>query len=79
MPITESDLATLRNGNVVTTSGDKIGSIGQIYLDDETGDCHVFTRGIADLLAGRTEHISVVDLVQVVLGDGHLFLQWKVS
>jgi uncharacterized protein (TIGR02271 family) len=38
MPITESDLSGLSNGNVVTTSGDKIGGIGQIYLDDETGD-----------------------------------------
>jgi sporulation protein YlmC with PRC-barrel domain len=38
MPITESDLAGLSGGNVVTTSGDKIGSIGQIYLDDQTGE-----------------------------------------
>jgi sporulation protein YlmC with PRC-barrel domain len=38
MPITESDLASLSGGNVVTTSGDKIGSIGQIYLDDQTGE-----------------------------------------
>ena len=38
MPIIESDLASLSGGNVVTTSGDKIGSIGQIYLDDQTGE-----------------------------------------
>ena len=38
MPITESDLSGLSGGNVVTTSGDKIGSIGEIYLDDETGE-----------------------------------------
>ena len=38
MPTTESDLAGLSGGNVVTTSGDKIGSIGQIYLDDQTGE-----------------------------------------
>ena len=38
MPITESDLAGLSGGNVVTTSGDKIGSIGQIYLDHQTGE-----------------------------------------
>jgi hypothetical protein len=38
MPITESDLATLRDGNVVSASGEKIGSIGQIYLDDQTGE-----------------------------------------
>jgi uncharacterized protein (TIGR02271 family) len=38
MPITESDLAGLRDGNVVSASGDKIGSIGQVYLDDQTGE-----------------------------------------
>ena len=38
MPITESDLTGLRDGNVVSASGDKIGSIGQIYLDDQTGE-----------------------------------------
>jgi sporulation protein YlmC with PRC-barrel domain len=38
MPITETDLAELTGGNVVTTSGDEIGSIGQIYLDDQTGE-----------------------------------------
>jgi uncharacterized protein (TIGR02271 family) len=38
MPITESDLAALRDGNVVSASGEKIGSIGQIYLDDQTGE-----------------------------------------
>ncbi len=38
MPITESDLAALREGNVVSASGEKIGSIGQIYLDDQTGE-----------------------------------------
>jgi len=38
MPITENDLAGLRDGNVISPSGDKIGSIGQIYLDDQTGE-----------------------------------------
>ena len=38
MPITESDLAGLRDGNVVSASGEKIGSIGQVYLDDQTGE-----------------------------------------
>lgn len=26
-----------RNGNVLTNDGDKIGSIGQVYADDENG------------------------------------------
>jgi uncharacterized protein (TIGR02271 family) len=38
MPITENDLAGLRDGNVISSSGDKIGSIGQVYLDDQTGE-----------------------------------------
>ncbi|MFP5282764.1 MAG: DUF2382 domain-containing protein [Actinomycetes bacterium] len=40
MPITSDQLRTLAGagGNVVSTSGDKIGSIGQIYLDDNTGE-----------------------------------------
>jgi uncharacterized protein (TIGR02271 family) len=38
MPITENDLTGLRDGNVISPSGDKIGSIGQIYLDDQTGE-----------------------------------------
>ena len=38
MAITESDLSGLSGGNVVTTSGDKIGSIDQIFLDDQTGE-----------------------------------------
>ena len=38
MPITENDLTGLRDGNVISSSGDKIGSIGQIYLDDQTGE-----------------------------------------
>ena len=38
MPITESDLTAVRDGNVVSASGEKIGSIGQIYLDDQTGE-----------------------------------------
>ena len=38
MPITENDLTGLRDGNVLSASGEKIGSIGQVYLDDQTGE-----------------------------------------
>jgi uncharacterized protein (TIGR02271 family) len=38
MPITENDLTGLRDGNVISSSGEKIGSIGQVYLDDQTGE-----------------------------------------
>ena len=38
MPITENDLTALTDGDVISSSGDKIGSIGQIYVDDQTGE-----------------------------------------
>jgi len=40
MPITQDQLRSLAGsgGNVVSTSGEKIGGVGQIYLDDSTGE-----------------------------------------
>ena len=40
MTITTEQLTTLTgsNGNVVTSTGDKIGSIGQVYVDDTTSE-----------------------------------------
>ncbi len=40
MTITTEQLASVTggNGNVVTSAGEKIGSIGQVYLDDATGE-----------------------------------------
>ena len=40
MSLTTDQARTLAGagGNVVSASGGKIGSIGQIYLDDATGD-----------------------------------------
>jgi uncharacterized protein (TIGR02271 family) len=36
--LTTQQLGSVTNGNVIDTEGDKIGSIGQIYLDDQTGE-----------------------------------------
>ena len=36
--ITTNEAQTLLRGNVVGTDGDKIGSVGQIFLDDTTGE-----------------------------------------
>jgi hypothetical protein len=38
--ITQENIDTIlsRGGNVIGSDGDKIGSIGQIYLDDQTGE-----------------------------------------
>ena len=38
MTITEQDLSEVYDGEVLSASGEKIGSVGQIYLDDQTGE-----------------------------------------
>ena len=72
MPITESDLSGLSNGNVVTTSGDKIGSIGQIYLDDQTGDPTFVTANTG--LFGTSQ--SFVPLQGASVRDGDVVVDY---
>ena len=38
MPLTENDLSSVYTGDVLSASGEKIGSVGQIYLDDQSGE-----------------------------------------
>jgi sporulation protein YlmC with PRC-barrel domain len=38
MPVTEHELSGVYDGDVVSASGEKIGSVGQIYLDDQSGE-----------------------------------------
>jgi uncharacterized protein (TIGR02271 family) len=38
MALTSEQLASVANGNVIDADGEKIGGVGQIYLDDQTGD-----------------------------------------
>ncbi len=38
MTITARDLPALAEGNVLSASGEKIGSVGQFYVDDQTGE-----------------------------------------
>jgi uncharacterized protein (TIGR02271 family) len=38
MALTSEQLASVTSGNVIDSDGDKIGGVGQIYLDDQTGD-----------------------------------------
>jgi uncharacterized protein (TIGR02271 family) len=72
MPITESDLSGLRDGNVVTTSGDKIGSIGQVYLDDQTGDPSFVTANTG--LFGTSQ--SFVPLQAASVRDGDIVVNY---
>jgi len=72
MPITESDLTGLGDGNVVTTSGDKIGSIGQVYLDDQTGDPSFVTANTG--LFGTSQ--SFVPLQGATVRDGDIVVDY---
>ena len=72
MPITESDLTALRDGNVVSASGDKIGSIGQIYLDDQTGEPSFVTANTG--LFGMKQ--SFVPLQGARVQDGDLVVDY---
>jgi uncharacterized protein (TIGR02271 family) len=72
MPITESDLSGLRDGNVVTTSGDKIGSIGQIYLDDQSGEPSFVTANTG--LFGTSQ--SFVPLQGASVRDGNIAVNY---
>jgi uncharacterized protein (TIGR02271 family) len=72
MPITESDLTGLRDGNVVSASGDKIGSIGQIYLDDQTGEPTFVTANTG--LFGMKQ--SFVPLQGARVQDGDLVVNY---
>ena len=38
MALTSNQLAAVTNGNVIESNGNKIGGVGQIYLDDQTGE-----------------------------------------
>ena len=38
MALTSDQLASVTNGNVIEANGNKIGGVGQIYLDDQTGE-----------------------------------------
>jgi hypothetical protein len=72
MPITESDLAGLSGGNVVTTSGDKIGSIGQIYLDDQTGEPSFVAANTG--LLGMSQ--SLIPLRDATIRDGDVVVAY---
>ena len=38
MTLTSDQIGSVTSGNVVETDGDKIGGVGEIYLDDQTGE-----------------------------------------
>jgi uncharacterized protein (TIGR02271 family) len=38
MALTSDQLASVTNGNVIEANGNKIGGVGQVYLDDQSGE-----------------------------------------
>ena len=69
MTITTDQLSRIAesNGNVVTTDGEKIGSIGQIYLDDNTNEPQWVT--VKTGLFGTSESFVPLDGATVSGGD----------
>ena len=67
MTITTDQIDGITDGNVVSTDGDKIGGIGQIYLDDNTGEPNWVT--VKTGLFGTSESFVPLDGADLRGGD----------
>jgi uncharacterized protein (TIGR02271 family) len=67
MGITTDQIDGLTDGNVVSTNGDKIGGIGQIYLDDNSGEPNWVT--VKTGLFGTSESFVPLDGADLRAGD----------
>jgi len=67
MGITTDQIDGITDGNVVSTNGDKIGGIGQIYLDDNTGEPNWVT--VKTGLFGTSESFVPLDGADLRGGD----------
>jgi uncharacterized protein (TIGR02271 family) len=67
MGITTDQIDGITNGNVVSTNGDKIGGIGQVYLDDNTGEPNWVT--VKTGLFGTSESFVPLDGADLRGGD----------
>jgi uncharacterized protein (TIGR02271 family) len=67
MGITTDQIDGITDGNVVSTNGDKIGGIGQIYLDDNTGEPNWVT--VKTGLFGTSESFVPLDGAELRSGD----------
>jgi uncharacterized protein (TIGR02271 family) len=72
MGITTDQLDGITDGDVVSTNGDKIGGIGQIYLDDNTGEPNWVT--VKTGLFGTSE--SFVPLEGASLSGGNIVVNY---
>ncbi len=67
MAITLDQLDGIADGNVIGSDGDKIGGIGQIYLDDNTGEPNWVT--VRTGLFGTSETLVPLDGASLSGGD----------
>ena len=67
MAITTDQIDGITDGDVVSTNGDKIGGIGQIYLDDNTGEPNWVT--VKTGLFGTSESFVPLDGADLRGGD----------
>ncbi|HSU37090.1 MAG TPA: PRC and DUF2382 domain-containing protein [Propionibacteriaceae bacterium] len=67
MGITTDQIDGITDGDVVSTNGDKIGGIGQIYLDDNTGEPNWVTAKTG--LFGTSESFVPLDGAELRGGD----------
>ncbi|MGY1856913.1 DUF2382 domain-containing protein [Modestobacter sp. SYSU DS0290] len=71
--ITEQDITTVIGTTAVDADGDKLGKVGQVYLDDQTGRPEWAT--VSTGLFGTSE--TFVPLAEAQLADGHLRVPYQ--
>ena len=72
MPLSENDLSGVYTGDVISASGEKIGSVGQIYLDDQSGEPTFVTANTG--LFGMSQ--SFVPLRGARVDDGNVVVDF---
>ncbi|GAB4079905.1 PRC and DUF2382 domain-containing protein [Modestobacter muralis] len=71
--ITQQDINTIIGGNAVDSDGDKLGKVGQVYLDDQTGSPEWATISMG--LFGSQEHF--VPLTDASVSGGTLAVPYQ--
>ena len=71
--ISEQDITTVIGSNAVDNDGDKLGKVGQVYLDDQTGSPGGAT--ISTGLFGTSE--TFVPLTDATVADGTLRVPYE--
>lgn len=73
--ITQQDITTIIGSNAVDADGDKLGKVGQVYLDDQTGSPEWAT--VSTGMFGTSE--TFVPLTDATVADGTLRVPYQKS